>query len=161
MKKIILTLFVLLLVNCSKEGKINLEQPSRIKTSSVILPVEKTAVENPKLETFGFPKEVEGCSCYFAKNKEDFDAEKYVYIDDYGKNAYLKSEGKMIKIPMKDADFHPEKFSKTVENKELSVKIEGKKIKDLEEVMMFEGTMTVDYKNGEQITTPVYGECGC
>lgn len=31
----------------------------------------------------------------------------------------------------------------------------------MEEVMMFEGNMTVEYKTGEKITTTIYGECGC
>ena len=113
------------------------------------------------IETFGFPAEVSGCSCYFSKNKEDFQDEKFVYIDDYGNNAYLKIDGKTIKIPMKEGDFDPKNFNKTIKNDEFSITIKGKKIKEFEEVMMFEGTMTVENKKGEKTVTPIYGECGC
>lgn len=159
MKKLVLLVTLTTLLSCKKEQTVT--QNDHVKITNAAVPVPKSTAENSKLETFSFPAEVEGCSCYFAKNKTDFEAEKFVYIDDYGNNAYLKSEGKMIKIPVKAGDFDPENFSKNIKNKELSVKIEGKKIKELEEVMMFEGTMTVQYKDGEELMTPIYGECGC
>ena len=113
------------------------------------------------LQTFGFPDEIGGCSCYFAKNKDDFDDEKYIYIDDYGKKAYLKIDDQLQKISHKQNDFDPENFQKEIKNEELSIKISGKKVKELEEVMMFEGSIEVSLKNGKKSTVPIYGECGC
>ena len=108
------------------------------------------------------PAEVEGCSCYFSENKEQFDNEKYVFVDDYGKYAYFKLDQKMIKIPIKEDGFEPANFSKNFENADYKVSITGTKIDEMDETMMFQGKMTVEnIKSGEITSTPIYGECGC
>ncbi|UFK98151.1 hypothetical protein [Kaistella faecalis] len=114
------------------------------------------------LEKFPMPSEVEGCSCYFAKNKEDYENEKYIYVDDYGKNAFIKTEGKMIKIPMQEGDLDPVNFEKNIENSDFKITLSGKKINEMDETLMFQGEMAVENKkNGNQYSTPFYGECGC
>ena len=152
----------MMIISCKKENPVsdNSTPTETIKVDSVsskVLPIS----EELNLQTFGFPPEVDGCSCYFSKNKEDFENEKYIYIDDYGKTAYLKMDNKLHKIAMKDDDFDPENFQKEIKNEDLYIKISGKKVKELEEVMMFEGTMEVTLKNGKKSTVPIYGECGC
>lgn len=165
MKKLFLLAGFSLLFSCTKEK--NIAETAEVKTDSILIvqdsasTTESQTTNQINLETFGFPAEVNGCSCYFSKNKADFQDEKYVYIDDYGNNAFLKIDGKTIKIPMKEGDFDPENFSKMIKNDEITVTIKGKKVKELEEVMMFEGTMTVENKKGEKTVTPIYGECGC
>ncbi len=152
----------MMIISCKKENTVS-ENSAPTDTmnvdsvSSKILPTS----DDLNLQTFGFPPEVDGCSCYFSKSKEDFENEKYIYIDDYGKTAYLKMDNKLHKIAMKDDDFNPENFQKEIKNEDLSIKISGKKIKELEEVMMFEGKMEVTLKNGKKSTVPFYGECGC
>ena len=164
MKKIILLGTLMLLASCKKEGSITNKVTS---TDSASLQQDSLNLQTPEtlntltLDTFGFPAEVNGCSCYFSASKEDFDKEKYIYIDDYGNNAYVKTGGKLLKIEMKEGDFDPENFSKTIKNEEVTINITGKKVKELEEVMMFKGMMTVEMKNGDKTTTPIYGECGC
>ena len=165
MKKVLIITTLLALFSCQKEGKIaesmgpNTDSTSIEMDSANILGTEHLNLIN--LESFKFPAEVNGCSCYFAKTKEDFENEKYIYIDDYGNTAFIKIDGKDIKIPMKEGDFDPENFSKVIQNDDITVTITGKKIKEMEEVMMFEGTMTVENKKGEKTVTPIYGECGC
>ncbi len=165
MKKLMIIASLMMLFSCKKEEQITESKPSttdslKVETDSMDVGTAET-LNQINLETFGFPAEVNGCSCYFSKNKEDFDQEKYIYIDDYGNNAYLKIDGKTVKIKMKEGDFDPDNFSKVIENEEISVTIQGKKVNELEEVMMFEGTMTVENKKGEKTITPIYGECGC
>ena len=156
---------MLMLFSCQKEGQI--AEAIGVNKDSTYVEVDSANIQTPenlnqiKLETFGFPAEVNGCSCYFAKNKEDFENEKYIYIDDYGNNAFLKVDGNTVKIKMKEGDFDPDNFSKFIKNDNFSVTIQGKKVDELEEVMMFEGTMTVENKKGEKTVTPIYGECGC
>ena len=167
MKKILLTAVILVVVSCKKDK----ETVSEIQTNtdSTIIQQNSAAkiqdsgsVAALQLDKFGFPPEVEGCSCYFAENKADFEAEKYVYIDDYGNNAYIKVKGQLIKIPMEEGDFDPSNFQKAIENDNYKVLMKGQKIKEMDEVMMFTGEMTVeDKKTGEKTTTPIYGECGC
>lgn len=165
MKKLLFLAGLTFLFSCAKDEKIA-QNTGKISDSTIV--VQDSAASNETempakitIETFGFPPEVSGCSCYFSKNKEDFQDEKFVYIDDYGNNAYLKIDGKTIKIPMKEGDFDPENFNKSIKNDEFTITIKGKKIKEFEEVMMFEGTMTVENKKGEKTVTPIYGECGC
>lgn len=162
MKKAMIVASLMMLFSCKKEEKI---VENKVTTDSLNVAVDSAntaaTLNQINLETFGFPAEVNGCSCYFSKNKEDFDKEKYVYIDDYGNSAFLKIDGKTVKIKMEEGDFDPDNFSKVIKNDEFSVTIEGKKVNELEEVMMFQGTMTVENKKGEKTVTPIYGECGC
>ena len=147
---------MLMLFSCQKEGQIAEAISADNDVTTVEIDSANTSgtadLNQINLETFGFPAEVNGCSCYFAKNKEDFEDEKYVYIDDYGNNAFLKIDGKSVKI---------KNFNKVIKNDDITVTIQGKKVSELEEVMMFEGTMTVENKKGEKTITPIYGECGC
>ncbi len=162
MKKVLIIASLMMLFSCKKEEKVS---ENKTTADSLIIANDSVNVAETlnqiNLETFGFPAEVNGCSCYFAKTKEDFEQEKYVYIDDYGNNAFLKIDGKTVKIEMKEGDFDPDNFSKIIRNDEYSVTIQGKKVNELEEVMMFKGTMTVENKKGEKTVTPIYGECGC
>ena len=164
MKNIFLSAALLtFLYSCNKEeknqGNIS-DIPTKVSdTIKIVKDLEKTS--STVLQTFGFPAEVEGCSCYFSKNKNDFDEEKYVYIDDYGNNAYIKLDNKLIKTPMPESDFDPNNFKKSITSDDVTITIEGKKINELEEVMMFQGNLTVKMKNGEIRSTPIYGECGC
>ncbi|AYO57453.1 hypothetical protein CO230_04545 [Chryseobacterium sp. 6424] len=114
------------------------------------------------LETFAIPPEVEGCSCYFAKDEQEFERQQFIYADDYGSSAYLKLDGKLVKIPMNEGDFDPSNFKKTIENAQYRVTMSGKQLSAQEELMIFEGQLTVENKSsGEKVTTPIFGECGC
>ena len=157
-------IFLLLMaVSCKKDTeKISIEKSTENGRPTQLQSVTKKQNNEPfQLKSFGFPAEVEGCSCYFAKSKIDFDAEKYIYIDDYGKNAFINVNGEMVKIPTEEVDINPEKLEKNVDGNGYKISITGKKIKEMEEVMMFEGEMKVTNADGKTVNTPVYGECGC
>lgn len=163
MKKLIVLTATLLLFACNKKTETNdtkhlTEERGEITDSTN---AASSSADGLQLGVFPFPPEVDGCSCYFSRNQQEFHDEKYVYLDDYGNNAYLNVDGKQVKIKMEEGDFDPENFTKTISNDEFTVTIEGRKIKELEEVMMFEGKMTVKDKNGAATTTAIYGECGC
>ncbi|MGZ5197547.1 MAG: hypothetical protein ACXWVZ_06570 [Kaistella sp.] len=154
----------LFLQSCKKEA-VNLHENKTVN-SAIFAPEIATDTVTVKstlrLETFPMPAEVEGCSCYFAENKANYENEKYVYVDDYGKSAYIKIDGKMIKIPMQEDDLDPSNFTKNIENSDYKINLSGKKINEMDETMMFQGTMTVkDKKTGDRFSTPIYGECGC
>ncbi len=165
---IILGILLITFFSCKKETaqihEKQTEDSATLISDTLAAPVQDSIdlVAEKKLDKFGFPPEVEGCSCYFAENKSDFQKQQFVYVDDYGNNAYIKLNGKLVKIPMEEGDFDPSNFSKTIENAEYKVEMNGKKIKEMDETMMFEGKMTVENKKtGEKITAPIYGECGC
>ena len=100
-------------------------------------------------------------SCYFSKNKADFESEKYIYADDFGRAAYIKINGKMVKIPMEEKDFNPEGFEKSVSGEDYEIYLKGKQTESLDEVFQIEGELTVRDKTGKTFKTPIYGECGC
>lgn len=161
-KYVLLFLSVVSFVSCKKD-KENVTDNTEIVVNDSIDQVEKDSaiIKQNTLQTFEIPPEVQGCSCLFAENKEDFDNKKYIYVDDYGNTAYIKLEDKIIKIPMKEGDFDPSDFSKIIKNSEVAVIIKGQKVKEKGETTTFEGELTLEKKDGRKTTIPIYGECGC
>lgn len=160
MKNIWIFVAILLLVACNKNNKTN--ENSAGESDSVSIDSSTHQVETLTLQTFEIPPEVMGCSCNFAVSKAEFDAGHYIYVDDYGNKAYLKIEDQLVEIPMEEGDFDPSHFEKSIENENYKVEMKGKSTSEMEEVLRFEGEMTVENKTTHQkITTPFYGECGC
>lgn len=153
MKKLSLLIIAFVIAfSCKKKSEIITDQNTNdtANTTNTLL-----------LQTFIFPAEVQGCSCYFAKDKADFEKQQYIYVDDYGNNAYTKIGGNLIKFPMEEGDFDPDNFEKTLDNGEYKLTMKGKKLNSNDETMIFEGEITLENKNGEKTTSPIYGECGC
>ena len=100
----------------------------------------------------GFPQDMMGCTCYFAKSESDFKAQKFIYLDSYERNpAYISIAGKLTKIDVEHSNGQGYEVIITI-NKE--VQLGG-------ELYHKEGEMTVVNENGAVTTTPIYGECGC
>lgn len=164
MKKVALILTVSLLAfSCKKE-----KETVTTSTDSLKIAQDSANVNTPsqsiKVDIFPFPKEVTECSCQFAKNKADFDAEKYIYVDDANENAFAMLDGQrraMKLISSSSFEDDSESLSKEIETTEYKISIKAKKIKEEPEAMLFEGTMTIEKPSGEKITMPIYGECAC
>lgn len=167
MKKIWLLILPLLITACKKDKDPLPQTMTRdtliVSQDSATQLSDSAAVATPlKLETFAFPSQVAGCSCYFAENKDQFLKGQYIFIDDYGNNAYIKVEGQPVEIKMEEGDFDPDNFDRVIENDDYRVSMKGTRIKSEKEVMMYTGKMTVENKVTKQkITTTIYGECGC
>lgn len=163
MKQTIIFLSVFLLVACKKEQQTNqrttLEDSLKITQDSTIA---DTSTGKILVEHFPFPTEIKECSCYFAKSKADFEAEKYIYADDAGKTAYMKLDGKRLAMNLiSSSDMEvDEQLSKEIESDNYKISVKGKKIKG-EEALLFEGTLTIEKPDGTIVTMPIYGECGC
>lgn len=164
MKYIIVFASALMLTACKKEsGTGNTEVRSADSVSTVQEPsAPETSAGTISVETFPFPAEIRECSCYFAKNKADFEAEKYIYADDAGKTAYLKLDGKRLALNLiSSSDMEvDEELTKEIENETYKISVKGKKIKG-EEALLFEGTLKIEKTDGTSVTLPIYGECGC
>lgn len=163
MKYLIIFVAAILLTACKKEQQ-TVQDSARTTDSLTVQDTVKTEVSsgNVLVETFPFPKEIKECSCYFAKNKADFEAEKYIYADDAGKTAYMKLDGKrqtMNLISSSDMEVD-EELNKEIESGDYKISVKGKKIKG-EEALLFQGTLTIEKPDGTVETMPVYGECGC
>lgn len=163
MKYVIIFFSTLLLVACKKDketisGSTHADSSSTVKDSAAT----NTSSEKISVGTIPFPKEIKECSCYFAKNKTEFESEKYIYADDAGKTAYMMLDGKRLAMNLiSSSDMEvDEELTKEIENDDYKISVKGKKIKG-EEALLFEGTLTIEKPDGTTFTTPIYGECGC
>ncbi len=163
MKYLVILFSAITVVACKKEK----ETVSNAKPADSLYRVQDSAKADPTsakilVDVFPFPKEIKECSCYFARNKADFEDEKYIYADDAGKTAYMKLDGKRIAMNLiSSSDMEvDEALSKEIENENYKISVKGKKIKH-EEVLLFEGTLTIEKPDGSITTMPIYGECGC
>ncbi|MCX8531621.1 hypothetical protein [Chryseobacterium luquanense] len=163
MKYLIIFFSAFLLVACKKE-KQSISDSTKTDSTVIVKDSIKTDVQNANIavDTFPFPKEIKECSCYFAKNKADFENEKYIYADDAGKTAYMTLNGKRLAMNLiSSSDMEvDEELTKEIENENYKISVKGKKIKH-EEALLFEGTLTIEKPDGSKTTMPIYGECGC
>ncbi|CAH0258122.1 hypothetical protein [Chryseobacterium sp. Bi04] len=163
MKYLIIFFSAFLLVACKKD-KETVSGPPPADSLRIVKDSAATDTSSGKIlvGNISFPKEIKECSCYFAINKADFEAEKYIYADDAGKTAYMKLDGKRLAMNLiSSSDMEvDEELTKEIENDDYKVSVKGKKIKG-EEALLFEGTLTIEKPDGTVFTTPIYGECGC
>jgi hypothetical protein len=163
MKYVIIFFSAILLVSCKKEQQ-TVQNPTSADSVQVVQDSVATETSSGEIlvETFPFPKEIKECSCYFAKNKADFEAEKYIYADDAGKTAYMKLDGKRLAMNLiSSSDMEAdEELNKEIESDNYKISVKGKKIK-AEEALLFKGTLTIEKPDGTVVTMPIYGECGC
>ncbi|MCW3169199.1 hypothetical protein OMO38_11790 [Chryseobacterium sp. 09-1422] len=163
MKYLIIFFSAFMLVSCKKE-KETVTNPTEKDSVNIVQDSAETDSQpaNILVDVFPFPKEIKECSCYFAKNKADFENEKYIYADDAGKTAYMKLDGKRIAMNLiSSSDMEvDEELTKEIENENYKISVKGKKIKN-EEVLLFEGTLTIEKPDGSKTVIPIYGECGC
>lgn len=163
MKYLIIFFSAFLLVACKKD-KETISNSGAKDSLNLVQDSAKTNTSSGKIlvENFPFPKEIKECSCYFARNKADFEAEKYIYADDAGKTAYMKLDGKRLAMNLiSSSDMEAdEELSKEIEIDNYKISVKGKKIKG-EEALLFQGTLTIEKPDGTVETLPIYGECGC
>lgn len=163
MKYLVILFSAFLLAACKKD-KETVSANAAADSSSIATDSATASIPSGKIqiETISFPEEIKECSCYFARNKSDFEAEKYIYADDAGKTAYMKLDGKRLAMNLiSSSDMEvDEELTKEIENDGYKISVKGKKIKG-EEALLFEGTLTIEKPDGSTITTPIYGECGC
>jgi hypothetical protein len=163
MKYLIIFFSAFLLVACKKD-KETVSNSKATDSLNIVQDSAKTTASTGKIlvETIAFPKEIKECSCYFARNKADFEAEKYIYADDAGKTAYMKLDGKRLAMNLiSSSDMESdEELSKEIEIDDYKISVKGKKIKG-EEALLFQGTLTIEKPDGTVETIPIYGECGC
>lgn len=161
-----LTAFILLFLffSCKKEEKIAQEKIApKIETKTEIKKDTLTTKEI-KLEVFGFPQEVQGCSCYFATDREEFVKQNYIYVDDFQQNGFIKVNGEQIKLEfnMKNEVLPEKNLNINLHNDLFKVNLKGKAVEEGEiETHLYKGTLTVENKAGKKTVIPVYGECGC
>lgn len=115
------------------------------------------------IDTFStFPPEIDGCSCYFSNNENEFKSNVHIYVDDYQDASFININGVLTKFKLVDSKQVSEKhLIKKYNNKDFELTIDIKQIGQIDETWLQKGTLKLTRKGGKTITKDIYGECGC
>jgi hypothetical protein len=117
------------------------------------------------IDTFSvFPPEINGCACYSSNNLKEFKANKYVYANDFGENAFVSINGKMTKFKLKSVKKITDKHTISVgisEDKQFELTIDSIETGEIDETTQDKGVLTLKSKDGNKIIKNIVGECGC
>lgn len=150
-----IALMFCLMVSCGKSNT------TPIASTAKFIQTEHEAIV---VDTFStFPPEIDGCSCNFSNNSLEFNTKEYIYMNDYAQISYMKINGELVKfteVYIKQVDsfrtqakYHSDSYEMTIEVQ--LIKQNGY------ETSLESGTLRVSDHNGNTITKPFYGECGC
>lgn len=108
------------------------------------------------------PDDIQGCSCYFSTSEDDLEADRYVFVDDLDKVAYINIDGTLTRFVQKEArqteNHHTIRYASG--DYELTVeRIDGQPTG--EEVWECTGTLTLKAKTEIVASRSFVGECGC
>jgi hypothetical protein len=115
------------------------------------------------IDTFStFPEEIDGCSCYFSNNENDFKRNVYIYVDDYQEKSFMHINGILTKFKLIDSKQISKNHQlKTFDNKDFELTIDIIQVGQIDETWQQKGTLKLTRKGGQTTTKDIYGECGC
>jgi hypothetical protein len=155
MKQMVALLFCsFLIASCGERSKQDqrVTQPSSQDTGKKVV-----------LDTFSiFPTEVEGCSCYFSNNKEEFKNRRYIYVDNYDSSAYIKINGLFKRFTLlEEKEVGPNHYIKRFKDGNLELTLDIEQVGQVDETWQQKGTLRISSVKGGGFTKDIYGECGC
>lgn len=167
MKPLYLTYIALLtlLFSCGGEK----QQPSMPQPA----PEPEKVIEYNTLVISSFdsiPDEISGCGCAFASDSLTYKAGNYIFADDIGEIAYMKINGKMVRLTQsKSAAKQTDTTATDTTTVDAHYKADGievilkaQKGKDINyEVWQASGKIIIKQADGQSINRVVYGSCGC
>lgn len=167
---IIATTVFFLLTACGAEGK----KTENNTTNSI----ENKSTENPpkskinqvinqsvfRLDLFAeVPAEIDGCSCLFSLDKEDWEKGKeYVFAGNLTDKGYMVIDGERQELKYSYEVSDKDEFDIIAENDQYSVHIMLQKVKNVDYTQTLSGNMQIQRKSdktGKMLD--VYGACGC
>ncbi|MBL8208673.1 MAG: hypothetical protein JNM09_30860 [Blastocatellia bacterium] len=174
MKNYYLVLFAIFvfLAGCTTNSVTPASQTTTTANTTTSPIAENKAVTTPanttplaaaiSIETFTeFPPEIDGCSCYLSANKSDFDAQKYIYADNYQDTGFMKINGAMVKFEKVDEkEVSRDHWIKKFDSKEYAIVLDITKSGKVGPFLQ-KGTISLTRKKGETIIKDFTGECGC
>lgn len=112
------------------------------------------------LESFSdFPKEIDGCSCYFSISQLDLKNGLYILVNDLANLAFVKIEEKMIRFELLNHDENSNIYHYIYNDYKMEVEIiERKEVVD--EIVLIKGKITLKAE-GKEAKQEFIGECGC
>ena len=104
----------------------------------------------------GYPEGFAGCSCSYSKTREDYLQQRFVYLEKFGMVDSTRNF-RMISLDGTPVRWHA---GETPEGFTVEVLPDAEKQSD-QEVREIEGRLVIRFSDGQEVSTPVYGVCGC
>jgi hypothetical protein len=109
-----------------------------------------------------WPADINGCSCYFSRDKAAFEQQSYIYVDNFENLGFVSIDKKMVRLSLTKEHEMPEgQMRKTFANEQYTVTIDLKNVGQIDETWQKEGSITLKPSGGTETKITVYGECGC
>ena len=149
----------------TKTDKTPYSNASIAETSKNLEQIQKNneVVSNsPKLSivNFGFNDvNIEGCSCFLSESKQSFKNDRFIFASNRNNIAFVKINNKIIKLNLQEGTSEKEIYSNKTITVEINLKIIEGSYKN--EGAMYEGTILISTKDGQNITKKIIGSCGC
>ncbi len=115
----------------------------------------------------GIPDEVDGCACYFSETDEQFKKKIYLFAAGFDSIGFVSVDNKLVKLKLISTEREPNTFGDydhiDIYNSELyKVTVDIKyKNSNGDETWWNDGTITIESKDGQEVTKKFVGECGC
>jgi hypothetical protein len=115
------------------------------------------------------PEEIEGCSCIFSKNEEEYKQDKFVFVSNFDSIAFVSINNKITKLKLTSRVYKPN----TAENEDYTCKYDAKEFKvtieikadttkkDGYESWWNKGLIIIEHNSGKKITQEFVGQSGC
>lgn len=159
---IVFPMLLFFIVSCSEKAK----KEALLEEE----PTKKIAVEKVEFQmsTFsGFPYEIEGCYCYFAKDSSSVLAKDFLFVSSYDSIAFIGLNNKAVMLELKESsrkksDFGDTDHDEIYTNDSLKLEISWEfKNKTGFESWWNNGRMKVFLRDSLLGSTDIVGECGC
>tara|TARA_R110001583_G_C5392534_1_gene384869 strand:- start:71 stop:469 length:399 start_codon:yes stop_codon:yes gene_type:complete len=115
--------------------------------------IQKEKIDISTFELSEIPESLYGCSCLFSKSKQEYDAEKYMYFDDFGDNCLISIDNKIIFLKPEGDKYKNEYYTAYIQNKI--------QIDEGYESATYNAELIIVDKKGNRRIYKVYGICGC
>lgn len=174
MKKTILAFFIVIsLISCKNKATNDKAVETGIRQKNNAIDTVKNAenrilgieAQTLTIDTFSvFLPEIDGCACYSSNNSNELKANKYIYAQEYGENAFVSINGKMTKFELEKTESLKNKHIISISNsedKKYTLTIDIIETGEIDETTQNEGTLTLKSKDGKEIIKNIIGECGC
>ena len=114
---------------------------------------QKEKIDISTFELSEIPESFYGCSCLFSNTKEEYEAEKYIYFDDFGDNCLISIDNKIVFLKPEGDKYKNEYYTAYIQNKI--------QIDEGYESTTYNAELIIVDKKGNRRIYKVYGLCGC
>lgn len=163
---IVLLIAALFLFSC-KDATTNTNAPETTAADSTAVAKTDTdanAAVRSTLEVGTFsntPPQVNACACYFSNDSTELITNKYVYVDNIEKYAFVVLNGTITQLEKKSETSNDVDLIKVFSNDQYEATLDVKLASKLNHNTQWKGRLSLKSKQGTIIIKNVTGECRC